>query len=109
MITFSEGWSQTSQGYLVSLINSKDPKGRITISHRGCRIRAVIQVLEVERDPMNYKATKVLVQAGVDKRWIGYEDKFLTLQQPPAAKPAVRNAGREADSESEKGTDSTPS
>ena len=84
------GWSKTSQGgYVVSLINTKDPKGRITIAP-GMPNKGGYQVLDVERDPMNYKATKVLIQVGVDKKWIGYEDKFLTLQQPPAAKPATQ-------------------
>ena len=79
------GWSQTSAGYVVSLINSKDPKARITIAP-GMPNKGGYKVLEVERDPMNYKATKLLIQVGVDKKWIGYEDKFLTLQQPPAAR-----------------------
>ena len=84
------GWSSPAPNqYVVSLINTKDPKARITISP-GMPNRGGYQVLEVERDPMNYKATKVLIQLGVDRKWIGYEDKFLTLQQPPAAKPPVK-------------------
>ncbi|MGJ8724358.1 MAG: hypothetical protein ACSHYB_07365 [Roseibacillus sp.] len=79
------GWTQTSQGYLVSLINSKNPKERITIAP-GMPNKGGYQVVEVKRDPMNYKSSEVLIQMGSDKKWIGYEDKFLTLQQPPAAK-----------------------
>lgn len=77
------GWSQTSQGYLVSLINSKDPKDRLTIAP-GMPNRGGYQVLDVKRDPMNYKSSQVLIQLGANQKWIGYEDKFLTLQQPPA-------------------------
>ena len=86
------GWTQTSQGYLVSLINSKSPKERLTIAP-GMPNKGGYQVLEVERDPMNYKASRVLIQVGVDQKWIGYEDKFLTLQQPPAAQ---KNRGKQA-------------
>lgn len=89
------GWTQTSQGYLVSLINSKNPKERLTIAP-GMPNKGGYQVIEVKRDPMNYKASEVLIQIGTDKKWIGYEEKFLTLQQPPAAtqknKPPVQRA-----------------
>ena len=78
------GWSQTSQGYLVSLINSKNPKERLTIAP-GMPNRAGYQVLDVKRDPLNYKSSQVLVQLGTNQKWIGYEDKFLTLQQPASA------------------------
>ena len=79
------GWTKTSQGYLVSLINSKNPKERVTIAP-GMPNKAGYQVVEIKRDPLNYKSSEVLIQIGVDKKWIGYEEKFLTLQQPPAAK-----------------------
>lgn len=77
------GWTQTSQGYLVSLINSKNPKERLTIAP-GMPNKGGYQVVDVKRDPMNYKASQVLIQLGTNKKWIGYEEKFLTLQQPPA-------------------------
>lgn len=78
------GWTQTSQGYLVSLINTKNPKERRTIAP-GMPNKGGYQVLEVKRDPMNYKSSEVLVKVGSAQKWIGYEEKFLTLQQPPAA------------------------
>lgn len=78
------GWTQTSQGYLVSLINTKDPKLRKTIAP-GMPNSEGYQVLEVKRDPMNYKASEVLVKVGSNQKWIGYEDKYLTLQQPRQA------------------------
>jgi hypothetical protein len=78
------GWTQTSQGYLVSLINSKNPKERLTIAP-GMPNKGGYQVIDVKRDPLNYKSSQVLIQLGSDQKWIGYEEKFLTLQQPPAA------------------------
>ncbi|MBK1833900.1 hypothetical protein [Roseibacillus ishigakijimensis] len=80
------GWTQTGNGYLVSLINTKDPKERQTIAP-GMPNEKNFQVLDVKRDPTNYKSTQILITMGPHKRWIGYEDKFLTLQQPPAATP----------------------
>ena len=89
------GWSQTSQGYLVSLINSKNPKERITIAP-GMPNKGGYQVVDVKRDPMNYKSSEVLIQVGSDQKWIGYEDKFLTLQQPPAARANNNAAAQKA-------------
>ena len=83
------GWTQTTQGYLVALINTKNPKERKTIAP-GMPNKHGFQVIEVKRDPKDYKATQVLVKAGADQKWIGYEDKFLTIQQPASARQAQR-------------------
>ncbi len=89
------GWTQTAQGYLVSLINSKNPQNRVTIAP-GMPNSGGYQVLEVKRDPLNYKSSQVLIQYGSDKKWIGYEDKFLTLQQPPAVQQSRNQAAQRA-------------
>lgn len=78
------GWTQSGQGYLVSLINTKDPKARVAIGP-GIPNKRGFQVLDVKRDPSNYMSSQVLVQLDGDKKWIGYEEKFLVIQQPPAA------------------------
>lgn len=90
------GWTQTSQGYLVSLINTKDPKKRRTIAP-GMPNSEGFLVMDVKRDPMNYKSSQVLIQMGPHQKWIGYEDKFLTLQQPAASQQnnAAQNAARQ--------------
>lgn len=88
------GWTQTSQGYLVSLINSKNPKDRLTIAP-AMPNKGGFQVLDVKRDPFNYKASEVLVQVGSDQKWIGYEEKFLTLQQPAAAQQTRNQAANQ--------------
>lgn len=78
------GWTQTTRGYVVALINTKNPKDRLTIAP-GLPNKEGFKVVDTKRDPSDYKSSRVLVQAGTKKKWIGYEDKFLTIQQPPAA------------------------
>lgn len=93
------GWTKTDSGYVVSLINTKDRKNRVTIAP-GMPVPTGfegVQVRDVRRNPSNYTKTEVLVAVGGQERWIGYDDKFLTLQRPAtpaAAKPnnAQRNA-----------------
>lgn len=84
------GWTQTTQGYIVSLINTKDPKGRLTIAP-GMPNAGRFQVVEVKTNPLQYKESQVLVKVGDDEKWIGYEDKYLTLQQPPSARKPTSN------------------
>ena len=84
------GWTQTTQGYVVSLINTKDPKGRLTIAP-GMPNAGRFQVVEVKTNPLQYKESQVLVKVGDDEKWIGYEDKYLTLQQPPSARKPTSN------------------
>ena len=78
-------WTKTSQGYLVSLINIKEPSKRKTIAP-GMPNSEGFQVLEVKRDPLDYTASQVLIKLGVNQKWIGYEEKYLVLQQPRQAK-----------------------
>ncbi|WP_411847649.1 hypothetical protein AAFN60_10515 [Roseibacillus persicicus] len=77
------GWTQSSQGYLVSLINTKDPKARVAIGP-GIPNKKGFRILDVKRDPTNYMSSEVLVELAGKKKWIGYEEKFLVVQQPPA-------------------------
>lgn len=80
------GWTQTSQGYVVSLINKKNPKERLTIAP-GIPNKDGFQVMDAKRDPSGYKGSQVLVRVGGEEGWVGYEDKFLTIQQPVAKRP----------------------
>lgn len=87
------GWTQSSRGYVATLINTKNPRERVTVSS-GMPNEFGFQVIDAKRNPKNYKESQVLVQADQKQKWIGYEDKFLTLQQPPAAQRAQNQGGK---------------
>ncbi|MDP0490460.1 MAG: hypothetical protein Q7Q71_05375 [Verrucomicrobiota bacterium JB023] len=83
------GWTKTQQGYIVSLMNTKDRNQRIIISPQQVIApkeleHANFQVLDVRSNPMNFRSGEVLVQVGSQKKWIGYDEKFLVLQKPAA-------------------------
>ena len=84
------GYSRTSQGYFVSLINTKDPKLRLTIG-AGVPGSQAYEVLEIKSDPLNFTKAEVLVKLGNKQKWIGYDEKNLTIRQPAAAKPTPKN------------------
>ena len=80
------GYSKTPQGYFVSLINTKDPKERLTIGP-GIPGSQSYEVLKVKADPLNFTKAEVLIKAGGKQKWIAYDEKSLTIRQP-AARPA---------------------
>ncbi len=75
------GYTKTAQGYLVSLINMKNPKDRLTLAP-GMPGYEDYQVLKVESNPLDYTSARVLMKVGNQQKWIGYEEKYLTLQKP---------------------------
>lgn len=85
------GYTRTTQGYFVSLINTKDPKDRLTIAP-GVPGSQAYEVLEVKTDPSNFTSAQVLIKVGNQQKWLSYDEKHLVLRQPAQAKPAAEPA-----------------
>jgi hypothetical protein len=78
------GYTKMQSGYFVSLINTTDPKKRITIAP-GAPGAADYSVLQVRKNPQNYADVQVLIKVGDQQKWLGYDEKYLTISRPAAA------------------------
>lgn len=95
------GYTKLKSGYFVSLINTKDRSERLTISS-GSPGSGPYTVLQVQSNPEDFTEVKVLVKVGNQEKWIGYDDKFLTLSRPAAPAPAAAPSNQRTNRSSER-------
>lgn len=82
------GYTKLQSGYFVSLINTKDRTDRLTISP-SVPGSGKYSVLKVETNPENFSDVRVLIRVGTQEKWIGYDEKFLTLSRPAPSQEAA--------------------
>ncbi len=80
------GVSPINGGYRVTLINKKNPEERIPVSTDEIKPKHGFKILEVKRKEGNPLGTTVRLSSGSVTGTVAFEDKFLTLATPPAAK-----------------------
>lgn len=82
------GVSPVPGGYRVTLLNKKKPDERIIVE--ADKEIAGFKILEVIRKSGDPLGTVVKMKSGSVTGTVAFDDKFLTLAPPPAAKPALR-------------------
>lgn len=85
------GVSPVPGGYRVTLLNKKKPDERIMVE--GNQETEGFKILEVIRKSGDPLATVVKLKSGAVTGTVAFEDKFLTLAPPPAAKPTPPQPG----------------
>lgn len=80
------GVSPIAGGYQVTLINKKNPEERIPVRTNETNKQG-FKILEVNRKEGNPLGTTVRISSGVGTGTVAFDEKYLTLITPPAAKP----------------------
>ena len=93
------GVSPIEGGHRVTIINKKDPLVRKFVYSNQPDANHGFQIISVERDPKDMRATVVHMRSGTQEGTVTYEEQFLTLSPPPqtaqpAAQPTVLPADR---------------
>lgn len=80
------GVSPIASGYQVTLINKKNPEERIPVRTNETNKQG-FKILEVNRKEGNPLGTTVRLSSSVGTGTVAFDEKYLTLATPPAAKP----------------------
>ena len=90
------GVAPVKGGHRVTIINKKDPQDRKFVYTNKPDASHGFEIISVERDPKDMRATVVRMRSGNLEGTVTYEEQFLTLTPPPQmAQPAVLPADRE--------------
>jgi len=80
------GVSPIPSGYRVTLLNRKDPTARIVVD--SDKPREGFKIISVQRKPGEPLGTTVRMSSGSITGTVAFDESLLTLQPPPAARPA---------------------
>jgi hypothetical protein len=100
-------------GHRVTIINKKDPLERKFVYSNQPDASHGFEIISVERDPKDMRATVVRMRSGTLEGTVTYEEQFLTLTPPPqmaqpTVLPADRGRGRENRGRSNEGNQPQP-